>query len=268
MSNQDEHVQEPVPAELYDSDYFRDVEGYETFARSRGATASTRVQAALNVAEIEPGQRVLDIGCGRGEVLVQSAMHHAALAVGVDYATASVEIARRTVAEHGLAGVAHVSQANCKTLPFPDDYFDRVFMLDLVEHLHPWELDETVTQVRRVLKPGGRCIIHTMPNLWYYRFGYPLYRAVKRSQGEELPADPRQRFRYHAAMHVNEQDIVRLRRTLQKAGFASRVWVTSLDSYSARYGRLGKLADVLSRFYPLRWILCNDILAVATVPVD
>jgi hypothetical protein len=139
-------------------------------------------------------------------------------------------------------------------------------MLDIVEHLHPWEFDQTLIEVRRVLRPGGRCIIHTMPNLWYYRFGYPVYRLLQRLRGERLPANPRHRFSYHAAMHVNEQDVLRLRRSLRRAGLIPRVWVTNVEPYATSHGSIGRVADALTRLAPLGLVLCNDILAVATAP--
>lgn len=264
MTEEDTARPEPVPAELYDRDYFTDVEGYQVFEASGGAAASRRLQIALEIGEVRPGHWVLDVGCGRGEVLIQAAQG-GAVALGIDYSAAGVEIARQAIAARQTA-TAGIYQANGKALPFPDKTFDRVFLLDLVEHLHPWELDMALAEVRRVLRPGGRCIIHTMPNLWYYRFGYPLYRFLRRLQGERLPANPRHRFRYHAVMHVNEQDLLRLQRTLRRAGFAARVWVTNVEPYAAGHGPIGQAADLLARLYPLRWFLCNDILAVATVP--
>jgi hypothetical protein len=45
--------------------------------------------------------------------------------------------------------------------------------------LHPWELHEAMLEVRRVLKPDGRFIIHTAPNVWYDRYAYPVVRTVR-----------------------------------------------------------------------------------------
>ena len=266
MSKESEVKPEPIPSSLYDEEYFADVEGYQVFQMSQGTTASRRLQVALKLGEIYPGNRVLDVGCGRGEVLIQAALR-GAIAFGVDYSAASADIAHRTTAAQKMTMTAKVSQANSKALPFASAAFDRVFLLDIVEHLHPWELEETLAEVRRVLQPEGQCVIHTMPNLWYYRFGYPIYRFLQRLRGEQLPADPRHRFRYHAAMHVNEQDVLSLRANLRGAGFKARVWATNVQPYAQEHGQLGAWVDWLCRVYPFKWILCNDLFAIAS-PLD
>lgn len=89
----------------------------------------------------------------------------------------------RRVMEHeeGKSGVA---RSDAKRLPFVSDAFDRVLMFDVVEHLHPWELDACLTRVRRILKPGGQIIIHTAPNRWYDAYAYPIVRQLRRLMGQ------------------------------------------------------------------------------------
>ena len=86
-----------------------------------------------------------------------------------------------------------VCQADAKTLPFPSDYFDRVLMFDVVEHLFPWELQQALVDIGRVLKPGGRLVIHTAPNRWYDTYAYPWVRRVRTllGDGDGYPKDPR-----------------------------------------------------------------------------
>jgi SAM-dependent methyltransferase len=138
-------------------------------------------------------------------------------------------------------------------------------MLDVVEHLYPTELHRALCDLRRVLKPGGRLIIHTMPNTWYYRFGYPAFRFVERIRGKRLPADPRDRWAYLHEVHVNEQNLFLLRRELRRAGFSARVYLRSVQSYTEEPNRLvRRIMRLLATMYPFRWIFCNDLFAVAT----
>jgi ubiquinone/menaquinone biosynthesis C-methylase UbiE len=262
MSN----VQGPsVAPDLYDERYYTLCEGYGEFVEEGGLGLSKRLEVALSLAEVKPGMQVLDLGCGRGEMLIQCAAR-GARSWGVDYSPAAARIARQA-ARHSPGDLEQriASQvANVKTLPFPGGVFDRVFMLDLVEHLYPWELDLALAEARRVLRDGGRLVLHTMPNRWYYRFGYPLFRLVNRLRGRRLPANPRARFEYNVQVHVNEQDVLRLRASLRRAGLAPRVWVDNLSAQALGQGLLARILGRIVRLPGFRLFLCNDLLAVAT----
>src|SRR5690606_8167533 len=140
--------------------------GYDEFNTSEGEQLSRRLASAFSLAEVHPGMKILDVGCGRGEIL-RHAAQLGADAFGIDYAEVAVNMSRQVIEPiHGITpGKVGVGQADAKKLPFPDGVFDRVLMFDVVEHLHPWELHEAMLEVRRVLKPDGRFIIHTAPNV-------------------------------------------------------------------------------------------------------
>ena len=133
---------------------------------------------------------VLDLGCGRGEI-VRHVSRLGADSYGIDYSRVSVEMTRRVMSNE--AGKHGVARSDAKALPFSDGAFDRVLMFDVVEHLHPWELDACLSEVYRVLKPGGQIIVHTAPNRWYDAYAYPWVRRVRTlmGQGEKYPANPR-----------------------------------------------------------------------------
>jgi len=246
---------QPVPAEVYNRDYFlHHMEGADDFEQTRGGVLSPRLAYALELAHVQPGQCVLDLGCGRGEVAWRCAQLQAE-AHGLDYSRAALEISAELRAQAQRAGmVMHLEQAVAYQLPFAAQSFDSVLMLDIVEHLYSPELLSTFVEVHRILKPGGKLIIHTMPNADYYRWGYPLYRFTLGWLGRNLPRDPRQRW-YRGETHVNVQSPVSLRQALRTAGFVSpRVWLQPLNNSPRMRWLIG--------LYPLRWILCNDILAV------
>jgi len=258
----------PISPHIYDRKYFlSDCEGYAEFTESLGTKLSPRLQEALRIAEIDPGMRVLDVGFGRGEIVVQCAMR-GAQTYGIDYSESAVDIARSTVLRKKSGGLlleAHIVQADAKNVPFADDSFDRVLMFDFVEHLHEWELAIALREVKRILKHDGRLIIHTAPNRWRHLFAYPLFRIFERLRGKNLPSDPRARYLYHKEMHINEQDILRLKSTLRKAGFSSKVWlrdITGIRRYSEK-AFIQICAYIALNLYPFRWVFRNDIFAVA-----
>lgn len=101
--------------------------------------------------EISAGQRVLDLGCGAGAV-VASLRRRGVDAVGVDYAQAMVDVA---LAEYRLC--EHVRRSDATDLPFETNSFDVVIANGVFHHLAVQEeLVPALSEVRRVLKPGGR----------------------------------------------------------------------------------------------------------------
>ena len=224
-----------------------------------GGVLPDRLKVPLELAEVVPGMSVLDVGCGRGEILL-----HAARVVGFDYAVSAMEITAEFLNTQTDVGQILIHLGNAQRLPYLDKSFDRVFMLDVVEHLYPTELHRALTEIRRVLRPGGKLIIHTMPNTWYYRFGYPMFRLAQRPRGKHLPADPRDRWKSIHEMHVNEQNLILLRRELRAAGFKAKVYLRSVQSYAEEpIKRVRLVMRVLVTLYPFRWVFCNDLFAVA-----
>ena len=261
-----EPTRQSLPSSLYTEEYFRTAcEGYDEFNQSEGEQLSRRLAAAFALAEVTPGMNVLDVGCGRGEILRHCA-RLGANAFGIDYAAVAVNISAEVIERtDGVQGKIGVSQADAKYLPFPDETFDRVLMFDVVEHLYPWELHQAMLEVHRVLKPDGRFIVHTAPNAWYDRYAYPVVRFARTlmGQGHDYPANPREFLvDVNAHVHVNEQSLFSLRRALHRAHFSAKVW---LDSPPQDWERepLGKIRRLLFRTPPFRWFFQREVFAVA-----
>jgi ubiquinone/menaquinone biosynthesis C-methylase UbiE len=109
------------------------------------------------------GKRVLDIGCGQGEYLLTMAKMGASVA-GQDLSEESVTKGRNLLKEEGLVGEVKLGDAT--QLDFPDNYFDKAFSSDFFEHITLEQKRKVISEVYRVLKPGGQLVIKT-PNLTY-----------------------------------------------------------------------------------------------------
>jgi len=255
-----------VPSKRYTSEYFRKhSDGYKEFQNTEGRHLPTRLKAALDLAEIEPGMMVLDVGCGRGEILYHSYLQ-GANTWGMDYSKAAIQIVNVTfnkIIQGQYRTRIHLQRANSTRMPYANERFDIVFLLDIVEHLNPYELEQTLKEISMVLKKDGKLIIHTMPNLWYYRFGYPLYRAFQFIRGIKLPKDPRDRWEFKD-VHINEQTPRSLLSTLRQCGYDAKVRTTSVMTYpNETHPAIRSGMIFLSRAPILRLFLGNDIFAIA-----
>lgn len=111
------------------------------------------------------GLRVLDVGCGGGytcEFLAQ----RGARVTGMDPSAACIEVAKSHAEEMGLTIDYHVGLG--ETLPFEDDSFDVVVCVDVLEHVQ--SVVATVTEIGRVMQPGGLFCFDTINRTWQSRW--------------------------------------------------------------------------------------------------
>ena len=211
----------PAPAvapDAYDEDYYRHgCAGAAEWHESEGEQVAALYPGMLQLARFRPGEVLVDVGAGRGELVALAAEAGAAEAIGFDYSDAAVALAARTIERRGVGDRARVELVDARRLPLADGTADLVTLLDVVEHMTPDELDATLAESLRVLRPGGRLFVHTLPNRHLYDVTYRAHRAVMRLLGKHWPADPR--LPYERAMHVNEQTVGSLRRSVRGAGF-------------------------------------------------
>jgi cyclopropane fatty-acyl-phospholipid synthase-like methyltransferase len=208
-----------VSPDLYDDDYYLTTcAGSEEWRGSGGAAAAGVYAGSLREAGLRSGEVVVDIGTGRGELLAVAVESGAVRAVGVEYSPAAVRLASETIQVHGVGDRAEVHLADARRVPLDDDVADLVTMLDVVEHLAPDELHRTLGEALRLLRPGGRILVHTFPSRTIYNVTYRLQRGMHSRRRRSWPAQPRRE--YELLMHINEQTVTSVRRSLRKAGFS------------------------------------------------
>jgi cyclopropane fatty-acyl-phospholipid synthase-like methyltransferase len=256
-----------LPPDLYTEEYFLHAcEGYAEFNATQGEQLSRRLRTAFEAAAVGPGMAVLDLGCGRGEI-VRHCARLGANAYGVDYASVALKLARQLLAREGqLPGRTGLAQSDAKRMPFPDQAFDRVLIFDVVEHLFPWELALCLAEVKRVLKPGGAVIVHTAPNVWYDRYAYPVVRFIRTlmGQGAQYPKNPRLlNVAANAEVHVNEQSQFSLAHTLRQTGFRRvKAWLDSPPQNRDENAFFAALRVILFKAPPFRYFFEREVYAV------
>ena len=132
-------------------------EGWSSFVPVEAWTTPSAAKL-VKFAQVQPGQQVLDVGCGTGVVAISAARRGANVS-GLDLTPVLVERARKNA---GIAGVdVEFVEGDAEALPYPDNSFDLV--LSQFGHMFAPRPAVVVREMLRVLKPGGRIAFSTWP---------------------------------------------------------------------------------------------------------
>jgi len=166
------------------------------FVNSDRHSNRVAMQAAQRVRRVdpEPGQRVLDVGCGNGAALIHLARAFRLEATGVDIDPDQIQVAAQGA--NGREGTTFLVSDATK-LPLADGGFDIVYTNKTTHHVADWP--NAIAEMARVLRPGGHLIYSDFTAPFGTRL--PTRRGVDnaaRSHGLERIRHSHSPFRYTA----------------------------------------------------------------------
>jgi cyclopropane-fatty-acyl-phospholipid synthase len=129
-------------------------DGAETLEDAQRA----KLELICSKLELQPGQRMLDIGCGWGSLAIHAAREHGARVVGITLSAPQAELGNERARDAGVGDLVELRVSDYRDLA--DESFDAVASIGMVEHVGESQGDEYAAQVARVLKPGGRVLNH------------------------------------------------------------------------------------------------------------
>lgn len=173
---------------------------------SRGATTledaqEAKLELVCSKLGLREGERVLDVGCGWGSFAIHAAARHGVEVVGITLSEPQAELARRRVAEAGVADRVEIRVEDYRTLP--GERFDAIASIGMVEHVGASQIDVYARALAALLRPGGRLLNHGIARL---RHGEP----------EAGPFSERYVFPDAAPLHLS-----RVVLALERAGFVN-----------------------------------------------
>ena len=108
--------------------------------------------------DLQPGMRLLDVGCGWGGMVIHAARHYGVTALGVTLSRAQAQWAQERIAEEGLGDLAEVRHLDYRDVP--ETGFDAVSSIGLTEHIGKKNLPGYFSHLYGKLRPGGRLLNH------------------------------------------------------------------------------------------------------------
>jgi len=205
--------------ELYDRGWRKELKA----GKEERGNLQTNLEFLAQTDLLRPEDRILEIGCGIGTVVndLGSKGHDI---TGIDISCEAIEYGRKKY------GDIHLEVQAAETLPYEDESFEVVLSFDLFEHIAA--IDKHVSEVRRVLRPGGYYLFQT-PN----RYSNIIY--------ETLWTKSLQWRQYHPSLHSPGQ----LRRRMARHGFETQfVKMNPINKFTEKkLQKLGLLGNILRR---------------------
>ena len=138
------------------------------YFHSRDDTLEDAQKAKLDLIcrklRLKPGERLLDIGCGWGGLIMHAAEHYGVDATGITLSENQASLARELIEESGLGARCRVAIRDYRTLAEGDAY-DKISSVGMVEHVGLTHLPVYFDSVYRALKPGGLFMNHGIVSL-------------------------------------------------------------------------------------------------------
>ncbi|MFC4950222.1 class I SAM-dependent methyltransferase [Pseudonocardia sp. GCM10023141] len=107
---------------------------------------------------LQPGMRLLDVGCGWGGMVMHAAAEHGVKALGVTLSRNQAEWAQAEIIRRGLGDLAEVRHLDYRDAP--ESQFDAISSIGLTEHIGKDQLPSYFRSLHARLKPGGRLLNH------------------------------------------------------------------------------------------------------------
>ncbi len=130
------------------------------FTKPTAEAQLAKVRRAIRECELQPGQRLLEVGCGWGALAECAALEFGARVTGVTLSTEQLAFAQERMARHGVAGLTDLRLQDYRDIT--DGPFDAICSIEMFEAVGREYWGSYFSTLRQQLKPGGRACIQTI----------------------------------------------------------------------------------------------------------
>ncbi|QEC47590.1 class I SAM-dependent methyltransferase [Baekduia soli] len=112
---------------------------------------------------LQPGERVLDVGCGWGAFALHAAVEHGVHVTGITLSEPQAQLARQRAREAGVADKVDIRVMDWRELDA--EPFDAISSIGMVEHVGSVNIDAYAARIASLMRPGGRLLNHGIARL-------------------------------------------------------------------------------------------------------
>ena len=197
---------------------------------------------------LEPGRRLLDIGCGWGSLICHAAEHYGTQAVGVTLSQAQFDYVAKRVADAGLADRVTVRSADYRELigsPADSGAYDAVSTIEMGEHVGDGEYPVFARILHDVLRPGGRALVQQMSRARSHSGGGPFIETFIAPDMHMKPIGSTVSMLTNAGLEVRDVHALR-----EHYGWTARGWLRTLeDRWADAVAMIGETGARTWRLY-------------------
>jgi cyclopropane-fatty-acyl-phospholipid synthase len=123
---------------------------------------TAKLELVCRKLELKQDQRLLDVGCGWGSMILYAARNHGVHATGITLSAEQRDFINASIAAQGLTGRVEVRLQHYREFDDPPASFDAVSSIEMGEHVGEEHYPAYVDVMRRALKPGGHLLLQQM----------------------------------------------------------------------------------------------------------
>jgi cyclopropane-fatty-acyl-phospholipid synthase len=182
---------------------------------------------------LRPGERLLDIGCGWGGLIMHAAACYGVQAVGITLSVPQAEAARERLREAGLGDRCRVEVADYRDVDHVQPY-DKIVSVGMFEHVGEALLPEYFRRARQLLRPGGVFLNHGIAaSATYRRQGPSFVDRYVFPDGELVPVSTSLRAAESNGLEVRDVESLR-----EHYALTLHHWVRRLEAHADEARRL------------------------------
>ena len=192
------------------------------------------------------GERLLDIGCGWGSLLIHAAEQHGVSGVGVTLSPSQAQLARERIDAAGLSDRIEIRVSDYREIA--DGPFDKIASVGMYEHVGRAELQTYARTLHGLLRPGGLLLNHGIarlhsepppPDTFLTRYVFP--------DGELHPVTDAMEAMEHAGLEIRDLESLR-----EHYPLTLRRWLANLDAHRTEaHAEVGTARERVWRMYML-----------------